>query len=68
MFKHNCAFFLLLCSHKIGNAISHVCIWLSLVSPQAQLPLSEGKPGLDLLLCAYNEDKGDRRKAFASTV
>lgn len=26
------------------------------------LPLSEGKPGLDLQLCAYNEDKGDRRE------
>lgn len=61
-------FFLLLCSHKIGNAISHVCMWLSQVSPRAQLPLSEGKLGSDLLLCAYNEDKGDRGEDFGSAV
>lgn len=33
-----------------------------------KLPFSEGKQDLDLELCAYNEDKGDRREDFASTV
>lgn len=61
-------FFLLLCSHKIGNAISHVCMWLSQVSPRAQLPLSKGKLGSDVLLCAYNEDKGDGGEDFGSAV
>jgi len=62
---HSDAFSLLLCSHMIGNMICHCCIWLSLFLPR--LTFSEGKPGLDLQLCAYNEDKGDRREDFAST-
>ena len=63
--KHLC-FSLSLCSHMIE--IQYVMAVYGFPQSPLLLLLSEGKPGLDLQLCAYNEDKRDRREDFASTV
>lgn len=54
-----------LCSHMIGKML---WLYTGFTGSLPRLPLSEGKAGLDLELCAYNEDKRDSRGDFASTV